>query len=131
VGEARGIQVRSEQDPLISERQVMVVAFNVERFDEAGNRLRPVPVELRGRTVRGALNEGDRVDVAAAHAPTGTLHVDRVRNLTTGADVRASGGGHPATYWVVFGITGAIVLVILVVAVLIIASVAGGSPPNG
>ena len=123
--------MRSEQDPLIPQNQVIVLAFNVERFDEGGNRLPPVPVELRGRSLRGGLNEGDRVELAAASAQDGTVRVDRVRNLTTGADVRVSGGRHSWGYWVLIGITGLIVLVIAVVATLIIVSVAAGFPDGG
>jgi hypothetical protein len=107
------------------------MAFNVERFDEAGNRLPPVPVELRGRSLEGGLHEGDSVDVTPTFSPHGTVRVGRFRNLTTGADVSVTCGRHSWIYWSLFAVTGLIVLVISVVAVLIIVNVLGTFPDSG
>lgn len=128
VGEARGVQTRSEQDPLTPERQFTVLTFRVERFDRAGNRLPPVAVQMRGRTFEGAISEGDWVEVAGAGPPSGTLHVDRVRNLTTAALIRAKGGDRSLAYWIVVGVMVVIVVLVSLVAVMIIAEVVRGSP---
>ncbi len=128
VGEARGVQARSEQDLLTPQRQFTVLTFRVERFDRAGNRLPPVAVQMRGRTFEGAISEGDWVEVAVAGAPSDTLHVDRVRNLTTTAVVRAKGEERSLSFWVVVGVVVLIVVVIFVVAIMIITSIARGFP---
>ena len=130
VGEARGVQARSEQDLLTPQRQFTVLTFRVERFDRAGNRLPPVAVQMRGRTFEGAISEGDwvEVEVAVAGAPSDTLHVDRVRNLTTTAVVRAKGEERSLSFWVVVGVVVLIVVVIFVVAIMIITSIARGFP---
>lgn len=83
VGQVRGIQQRTEG---YGEHGASVLTFRVERYDDAGNRLQPVPVQLRARGYDGSLNEGDNVRVSGRWKD-GTLHTSRVRNLTTGASV--------------------------------------------
>jgi hypothetical protein len=58
----------------------------VERYDEAGNRVLLVPVEMRGYAFEGVISEGDWV---RAHGKTkrGTLRASKVENLTSGATV--------------------------------------------
>ena len=63
-------------------------SFRVERFDEVGNRVALVPVELRGLKVEGSLSDGDRVRMTG-RLRGGTLRPKLVENLTTGATVRA------------------------------------------
>lgn len=128
VGEARGVQARSEQDPLTPQRQFTVVTFRVERFDQTGNRLPPVAVQMRGRTFEGAISEGDWVEVAGSGIPSGTLHLDRVRNLTTAADVRAKGEDRSVAFWIVLGVVVVVVVVIFVVAIVIITGGVRGFP---
>lgn len=65
-----------------------VWTFRVERFDEAGNRVLFVPVEMRGRSFRGALADGDWVRLAGT-AKAGTIVTSEVTNLTIGASVVA------------------------------------------
>jgi hypothetical protein len=84
VGQVRGLQSRSEYYGEHSGANLLV--FRIERYDEAGNRLRPVPVQLRAIGFDGALGEGDEVEVTGRWKD-GTLHTDRVHNLTTGASV--------------------------------------------
>ncbi|MEV0125710.1 hypothetical protein AB0I16_29895 [Streptomyces sp. NPDC050703] len=85
-----------------------VWTFRVERYDEAGNRISLVPVEMRGYKFEGALHEGDWVR-AGGRVKGGTLHVNRLANLTTGASVRAKGTPKP-----VLIVVGVIVLAIAV-----------------
>ncbi len=85
VGQVRGIQQRSESYGEHGAESVLT--FRLERYDRAGNRLRPVPVQLRSYGFDGSLNEGDEVRVTGRWKH-GTLHTSRVHNLTTGASVR-------------------------------------------
>jgi hypothetical protein len=109
------VRVRSEQDPREPQRQFTVLTFRVQRFDQAGNELAPVPVQLTGWTLEGAISEGDWVEVSAAGPPSGTLHVDQVRNLTTGAKEES----HSVGYWVLRAGIIAIVIAIFVGAVIV------------
>lgn len=79
VGEVRGLQQRSE------DRDQSVWDFRIERFDAVGNRLPPVPVQMRSSSFAGGINDGDRVEVSGRWAPGETLRPRRLRNLTTGA----------------------------------------------
>lgn len=67
-----------------------VWTFRVERYDEAGNRISLIPVEMRGYRFEGAIHEGDWIR-ARGRIKSGTLHVIRLENLTTNASVRAKG----------------------------------------
>ncbi|MEU8911744.1 hypothetical protein [Streptomyces nigrescens] len=80
------MQTRSEQGG--KDDYVTVWAFRVEAFDSAGNRVSLTPVEMRGYRFDGTVHDGDWVR-ARGRRKGGTLHVDRLQNLTTGADVRA------------------------------------------
>jgi hypothetical protein len=59
----------------------------VERYDEAGNRVLLVPVEMRAVTFEGSLSDGDWVR-AHGKVRAGTFRATEVENLTTGATVR-------------------------------------------
>jgi len=83
-GEARAIQQRSESYGENSSMTVM--SFRVERYDDAGNRQQPVPVQFRALGYDGSLSEGDRVRVFGDWK-AGTLHSKRMDNLSTGASV--------------------------------------------
>lgn len=72
----------------------IVWTFCVERFDEHGNPLPLVPVQMRGMKFRGSINEGDRVEVRSRWRPGRTLTVNSVRNLSTGATVRSGRAVH-------------------------------------
>ncbi|MEU6896236.1 hypothetical protein ABZ934_31730 [Streptomyces sp. NPDC046557] len=91
-GQVRGTQIRSENR---GENQSEAIwSFRLERYDAAGNRAVLVPVEMRGLTFEGSLNDGDWVR-ARGRMKSGTLHVTRLENLTTGACVRAKGISKP------------------------------------
>jgi hypothetical protein len=84
----RGAQIRSEYR---GENQFETVwTFRVERYDAVGNRISLVPVEMRGLTFEGSLDDGDWVR-ADGRMKSGTLRATRLENLTTGAWVRARG----------------------------------------
>lgn len=84
VGEARLINWRHEGDR-------MVLSFRMERYDPAGNRLTPVPVEMRARKFAGAPpSDGDLVDVEARWKKGRPLRPKRFHNLTTNCDFSAS-----------------------------------------
>jgi hypothetical protein len=123
VGEARSFQVRVEPDLLDRQRQWMVWTFRLERFDNAGNRLNPVLVQMRGLRFEGGISDGDWVAVGGAASADGIIHVDGVRNLTTGALVQATGDNRPVWLWVLFGVLLAIVLVIFLASVVLIVRV--------
>jgi hypothetical protein len=72
---ARGIQLRR------NEQQREILAFRIDRYDESGNRLPP-----------GQVGEGEQVEVSGKWS-RGTLKADRVRNLSTRAEVRGAGFG--------------------------------------
>lgn len=86
VGEARLSQQRTEHMGQDSSRTIW--AFRLERYDANGNRLRPVPVEMRGVAFEGSFSDGDQLRVTGRWRD-GTLRADRLENLTTGALVRA------------------------------------------
>jgi plastocyanin len=90
-GQARTIQHRVEQDPWLARTSFIIWSFRVDRLDDQGNKLSPVPVEMRGRRIEGALVEGDWVEVPGKWRPGETLETKRIRNLSTGANVKARG----------------------------------------
>lgn len=83
VGQVRGVQQRTDG---FGEQGGNLLTFRIERYDAAGNRLQPVPVQLRTRGYDGTLSDGDEVRVTGRWKD-GTLHTDRVQNLTTGAAI--------------------------------------------
>lgn len=95
VGEVRGLQQRDEYQYRASQNRTStskVWTFRVERYDSAGNRLPPVPVEMRGNSYRGFINEGDTVQLLDKWKEGQLLQTARVRNLTTGVMVTAQSG---------------------------------------
>jgi hypothetical protein len=91
-GTVRGFQARTETTYSLLQKQVWnlnVWTFRIERRDSHGNRLQPVPAEMRGYWFSGFLNEGDEVEVYCPDWREGaTIHPTRLRNLTTRSIVR-------------------------------------------
>ncbi len=83
-GQVRGIRERTES---MGESSSTVWAFRIERYDRTGNRLPPVAAQMRAVAFDGSLSEGDEVRVIGTWKD-GTLHGERVENLTTRATVK-------------------------------------------
>jgi hypothetical protein len=82
-GEARAIQLRSERRTILS--------FRLDRFDDTGNRLTPIYVEMRGLTLEGVPTEGDLVEMRARWREGKIVRVSRAVNLTTHSPIVAKG----------------------------------------
>jgi len=97
IGVARGFQSRTEQrasGPGGAPAPYTVWTFRLERVDkQSGNQLTPVPVQMRGKTFEGFINEGDEVQLYCQWREGTLCTTWRVRNLTNGADVVAQQGG--------------------------------------
>lgn len=78
VGQVRAFQHRTDD--------LTCWTFRVEQYDSSGNRLRPIPVEMRGFDFEGSLNDGDEVRVVGTWK-NGTLRSEKVENRTTNATV--------------------------------------------
>jgi FHA domain-containing protein len=85
-GQVRGLQHRNEVYGQDSAKTVLT--FRLERYDAAGNRLPPVPVQLRALAVEGVLSDNDTARVTGRWKD-GTLHCEQVENLTTHSTVKA------------------------------------------
>ena len=83
-GVARGVQQRSEPWGQGWTRQIL--GMRVEQYDASGNRLQPVPVELRGWTLSGQISEGEEVEVNGRW-DGGVLRASRATNVSTGGTV--------------------------------------------
>jgi hypothetical protein len=86
VGVVGSMQQRTEYMGRDNSRTIWT--FRLERYDSAGNRLRPVPIEMRGLAFEGSLADGDQVRVTGRWRD-GTVRAESLENLTTGALVRA------------------------------------------
>lgn len=85
VGECRGVTQQMEGG---GNNNIQVLSFRVERYDGDGNRLPPVPVEMRGARVSGSVREGDHVEIRARLRGDGVMRPRALRNLTTRSKVR-------------------------------------------
>lgn len=110
IGEVRGIQQRSKSGR--RGKPLEVWTFRIERYDQGGNRLPPVPVQMVGRSFRGILNEGDWVAVSGRRRG-GTMFARKAEDQTTGA-VFAAESHFP---WAVIT-TAAGIMVLLAIAAL-------------
>jgi hypothetical protein len=80
--------VRDVQQREIEEGRIL--DFRIERHDPSGDQLAIVPVEMRGAagSFSGTVSNGDEIRVANGEWQDGTLRVEQLDNLTTGARVR-------------------------------------------
>jgi len=117
-GIARGVNIRSDL-----QQQQEKLTFRVDRYDVSGNRLAPVPVEMR-RYRGGLLTDGDEVEVVGQWS-RGTLRASRIRNLTTASDVRSWFAGW--SKWVLITMGLVLAIVIAVVAVAVVSSSSGAA----
>jgi hypothetical protein len=89
VGAFTGVVRELQRDePISDSSRERVWHFRIERHDASGNRLAPVPVEMRGLSFSGTVSNGDAVRVTGKWR-RGTLQVEELDDLTTGAHVRA------------------------------------------
>jgi hypothetical protein len=106
-GEARRVQLRSAGGG----GSYDILTFVVDRFDEMGDRLTPIPVEMKG-TIQGVLNDGDKVEIDIQWQPGQTLAPTKFLNKTTGGIVQTQGS-------TIMGyILGAIVIAIFIAMVI-------------
>ena len=104
-GEVRGFQSRTETANNMGGRQgistsEIVWTFRIERYD-AGNRLSPIPIEMRGVSFTGFVSDGDMVEVRIGGWREGTtLQPDKLLNLSTHAEVQVKGSGFPKPFMV-------------------------------
>lgn len=106
-GVVTGLQQRQE---MVGRSYFQVWNFRLERRDAGGSTLPPVPVELRARSIRGQITNGDLLEIPSSSRPM------RLKNLTTGATVKAHGKPHPFLR----GVGTTIFLIIFVLVVLFI-----------
>lgn len=99
-GIARGVQVRSE--PWGQGWSRHILSMRVEQYDTSGNRLQPVPVELRGWTLSGQVSEGEQVEVDGKWRG-GVLRASRAANLSTGGTIDTHRGRYVVLYAVAIG----------------------------
>jgi hypothetical protein len=88
VGRARQIQRSTDNDPWLGRGTIHQLSFRVERADEAGNPLPPVPVEIRGARIAGTISEGDWVEAPGRWRSGGRVRATTIRNLTTNETIR-------------------------------------------
>jgi hypothetical protein len=117
-GVAHVIQQRTESN---GPRTSTIMSFRLEQFDQmSGDRTRVIPVELRGLSIAGIINDGDKVTVFG-RVKEGLLRAKRVDNSTTGGMVEVA--GTPAdtrSVGVLFILVAAVFLMVwLVIAVAI------------
>jgi FHA domain len=93
-----------------------LLAFRVDRYDDSGNRLPSVAVELRGHR-QGAVNEGEEVEVTGTYK-RGTLVAQRIVNLSTNAEIRGAGPGQSIALGIVYTLVIGFILVIVVAIIL-------------
>jgi hypothetical protein len=83
VGVASAVQRRRQGGS--SEVDRYTLTMRLEPRDQAGNQLRPVPVELRNHR-QGVVLDGELVEAVGSWSH-GTFRAKRMRNLTTGAEI--------------------------------------------
>jgi hypothetical protein len=97
-----------------------VITFRIERYDSDGNRLPPVPVEIRGEHIEGVIVEGDSVSVSGRSTLGSVMHVKTVENHSMGMTVcaQATALGTFSRTWNkgMFFVVVAIVLVMIALA---------------
>jgi hypothetical protein len=112
-GQIRGIQQRAES---LGEGATNTVwTFRLERYDRDGNRLPPIPVQLRGLRFEGFVSEGDDVR-ATGEWKDGTLVTERVENLTTHATVKARSYRNLKVASLIFFLLFVVALILVAVA---------------
>ncbi|NAS25732.1 hypothetical protein GT755_29130 [Herbidospora sp. NEAU-GS84] len=115
-GVVRDFQPRRERSMTSGDMEMESWHFRIERHDASGNRLAPVPVEMKGLTFVGALSNGDEVSVRGVWRD-GTLRVQELTNLTTNAYVRAKDYRVARTAVMIAVLVGFVVVVTIILSV--------------
>jgi hypothetical protein len=101
-GEVRGFNTRVERKiPNLSTAYDEIVwTFRLECYQN-GQRLSPIPVELRGQTFTGFINEGDTVEIIDYQRVEGLLRTKQVFNVTnqTLVKVKKTGDSKFLKFW--------------------------------
>ena len=125
-GTAYAVNLRSESR---SRGAVQVLAFRVERYDQLGNRLDPVAVELRGKSLEGQISDGTQVIVTGRWRRGGLFVARSVYNV----DARAELGSRRARWALLAAPVLAVAAVAAVVAFPFVRNAVGradsSSPP--
>ncbi|MFD4375136.1 hypothetical protein ACFXKE_24020 [Streptomyces sp. NPDC059202] len=127
-GVVRDFQLRREQWGNDAEMEIW--HFRIERYDESGNKLAVVPVEMRGFSFVGSVSNGDHVHVSGRWRD-GTLRADELTNLTTRARVRGKSYRVARTVAVVLFVLIALGVVIGITSVFVTGCGADTGPPPG
>lgn len=99
-GIVQDVQIRSEPWGQSASRQILTM--RIERYDNGGNRLQPVSVEMRGWSLKGQVGEGESVEVRGRWRG-GVLRASRATNLTTGGNISTRSRAHLIIYVVAIG----------------------------
>jgi hypothetical protein len=116
-GEVRRFTERYE--PGRDNKQWTVWSFVLESFDAAGNRQRPIPVEMRAIRFRGSIHEGDKVRITKFTRAGGVIKASELSNETTGSIVRGLGSTMwppPMWVWNLIWIAGIILVILLIIS---------------
>ncbi|MFK3735051.1 zinc ribbon domain-containing protein [Streptomyces sp. NPDC088090] len=127
-GVVRDFQQRREQWGNDAEMEIW--HFRIERYDESGNKLAVVPVEMRGFSFVGSVSNGDHVHVRGRWRD-GTLRVDELANLTTRARVRGKSYRTARAVAVVLFVLIALAIVTGIVSLVLSGCNADTGPPPG
>ena len=106
-----GLQQRQE---MVGRTYFQVWNFRLERQDGRGVAQSPFPVEMRARSIRGQIANGDVLEIPSSGRPM------RLKNLTTGATIKAHGKPHP--FWRGLALT-IFFIVFVIVAIFIISNI--------
>jgi hypothetical protein len=91
-GEVSNFQARANEPHRLL--PMTIWTFVLERFDEQGNRLAPVPVEMRALGFEGFIRDGDRVEIHGKWKQGEIFRPKEVRNLSTNSKVKRK-----MTFW--------------------------------
>jgi hypothetical protein len=79
-GEARSVEWRMESGGNVN---IKVFSFRVQRYDNLGNPMEPIPVQMRGVVFTGTIQEGDKVCIPGEWKVGHLLQPKKIDNLTT------------------------------------------------
>jgi len=88
-GIVKGFQQRFEIGRFNNKPKI-VWTFRIDRY-ESGKLINTIPVQMVGQSFEGDINDGDEVEVLRWRKGT-VLKTNRVKNWTTGIEVKSSGG---------------------------------------